>query len=294
MHIADTLLHLRKAGHPEYIEWFRSFACNDKIESDLQSLNQKMKDDLHTWSIKVFTQRKTLYVLNYFTSLQLLQISNELYRLIIDQDRQVNKKIFLLLMSISPDLTTEDIKNVTSSTEAKSMCSGNTPHFSDGSENFQAMDETTLLREVDKLTDEEKELYRTFTEDYSFNASMVLTAIRRFGSNEDEIENFCSDPEISRQFGSTPFRSEVEDGHKTEKVDVNNVNVQELINKYEYSESLAIAAVKKHGEDIPSCLDYCADQTLNETFKDKTSDDTGDLYSDCNIYKTHSSNASSW
>ena len=197
-------------------------------------------------------------------------------------------------MSISPNLTTEHIKNVTSSTVAKSMCSGNTQHFSESGENFQAMDETTLLEEVDKLTDEEKDVYKTFTDEYEFNASMVLTAICKFGLNEDDIENFCSDPKITKQFGTTHFRNKGDDDRKKVKVDVNNVNVQEIINTYDYSESLAIAAVKACGADIPNCLEYLANQTLNETYKDKTSDDTGDLYSDCNVYKAQSSNTSSW
>ena len=291
MHIADTLLHLRKAGHPEYIEWFHSFACNATTQSELEIFNQKMRSDLETWSINVSTQRKIFYVLNYFTCLQLLLISNELYHLITDHNRQVNKEIFLLLMSISPDLTIEDIKNVTSSPEAKSMCSGNTQHFPDYSENFQVMDEATLHTEVDKLNDEEKDLYKTFTKEHLLNPSMVLAAIRKFGSNEEKIEDFCYDPNIKKNFEATPDRNKGDDDRKEVKVDVNNPTVQELI-KYHYSESLAIDAVKVCGEDIPNCLEHCADQTLNKTYE--ISDDAVDSYSDGNRYKIQPSNTSSW
>lgn len=281
-------MQLRRAGHPEYIEWSRSFVCNTITQDVLKEVNQEMKTDLKNWLDYVSAQRKSVYVLNHFTCLQLLQISNELYGLINDCEHQISKEIFLLLMNISPDLKIEDIKKVTASTEAKSMCSSH-KIFSDNSEEFSSMD---LPTEVNKLNDEAKKLFSEYTKEGDFNPFMVLTAIHKFGSDEDEIIDFCTDADNIRLFRNVSSNGKGKDDDKEIKIDVNNPTVQELI-KCTYSESLAIDAVKECGEDIASCLEYLADRTLNEADEDETYKGNDALNSEVINYKSQHSNSSS-
>ena len=252
-----------------------------------------MKDDLKDWLDLVSTQRKSVYVLNYFTCLQLLQISNELYCLISDPDYKIDKKILLLLMSISPDLTIEDIISVTSSPEAKSICSTSKSSFSlpNEKEEFIDANEMDLTTEVDKLSDEAKELYLSLISD-GFNPYMVLTAIRRFGVDEDDILDFCSDPNNIQAFGSDPDSTTHNDDCQGSKIDITNPTVQKIMG-CDYSESSAIDAVSKCGESIEDCLEYLADQTLNEMSNEQTSEDTNGLSRDANSDKPQPSNISS-
>lgn len=291
VHIADTLLHLRRAGHPQYIEWYQSFACNAVTQNELQELHQQMKDHLQNWLNKVSVLRTKLYELNYFTCLQLLQISNEFYHLISNPDYQLSKDTLLLLMSISSDLTIEDVKSVTSTTEAQSMIEASRLS-SECSEEFVDTSEIDIDTETSKLTDEQKKLFSTYSgKEYGFNPSMVLTAIHKFGPNEIEIEDWCLDPKNIRKFGTTPDSKKAKIDHKV-KIDVNNETVQELI-RCDYSESLAIQAVEQCGEDIAICLEYLIDQRLDKISKDVTSEDQVSSYSDANIYKAQQPNLSS-
>ena len=254
-----------------------------------------MKDDLKDWLNLVSTQRKSVYILNYFTCLQLLQISNELYCLITDPDHQINKKILLLLMSISPDLTIENIKNVTSSPEAKKICSASNSSLPLSSENyvFNDLDEIDLPTEVDMLSDEERTLYLSFTQDNDdFNPYMILTAIRRFGLDEERILDFCADSNTIQAFGNDPVSTTHNDDHQESRIDITNPTVQELI-RCNFSESSAIDAVSKCGEEIEDCMDYLVEQTLKDNSNERTSEDNVDLNIVANSNRPQSSNISS-
>ena len=265
MHIADTLLHLQQAGHPHYVEWSKSFGCNTVTQRELQDLNDQMKRDYQQWLIKVSSLRTNLYALNYFTCLQLLRISNEFYCLINNPNHEVSSKILLLLMSLSPSLTVGDIKAVTSTTEAQSIALRSLPTLTppDHDESHHVMEAADVPGEIDRLNEAEKELYYVSVNEYEFNPQMVLSAIRQYGSNEDDVLNWCLDPKNAEMFESKPKPDVNEEPAKptTSEVDITNPVVQELID-LEYSETLAIEAVKMCGEDLTKCYDYCNNQTL--------------------------------
>ena len=265
MHIADTLLHLQQAGHPHYVEWSQSFGCNAVTQRELQDLNEQMKRDYQKWLNKVSSLRKNLYALNYFTCLQLLRISNEFHCLINNPNHEVSSKILLLLMSLSPTLTVDDIKAVTSTTEAHSIALRSLPTFTppDRDESHRVMEVADVPGEIDRLNEAEKKIYLSSVNEYGFNPQMVLLAIHQYGSNEDDVLNWCFDPKNAEMFESKPKPDVIEEPAKptNSKVDITNPVVQELIG-LEFSESMAIEAVKKCGEDLTKCYDYCNNQTL--------------------------------
>ena len=277
--INDALLHLQQAGHPQYVEWSKSFTCNRVTLEELQKLYDQMKKHLKHWLEKVSILRKRLYALNYFTCLQLLRISNEFHCLINNPNHEISNEIFMLLMSLSPNLTVEKIKEVTSTAEAQEIALRSLPSFTppDHSESFCDMDEADVPEEIDKLNEAEKEIYFKSVQDYDFNPRMVLAAIHQYGSNEGEVIDWCFDPKNEEMFESNPGVSEGSVELNVSEVDITNTVVQELV-ELEFLESLAIEAVQKCGEDLSKCLEYCSNETLarSTVFNDDTQEEIPD------------------
>ena len=243
MHIADTLVHLQQAGHPHYVEWSKSFGCNAVSQRELQDLNKQMKKVYLNWLNKVSSLRTDFYALNYFTCLQLLRISKELYYLINNPNHEVSSEIFLLLMSLSPNLTVDDIKAVTSTTEAQSIALRSLPSLTppDHDESHPVMEAANVPMEIDGLNEAEKNLYLLSVKKYGLNPQMVLSLMLERKPKPDASKEPAK-PTLS-------------------KVDITNPVVQELID-LQYSKSLAIEAVKMCGEDIIKCCDYCNNKIL--------------------------------
>ncbi|XP_065899482.1 E3 ubiquitin-protein ligase rnf213-alpha-like isoform X2 [Dysidea avara] len=267
VHISDTLICLQRAGNPQYVVWFESFACNLVKDDDLKCLNEKLKNDLQEWVATVSGLRKTIYPLNYFTCLQLLKISGEFYDLVSNSEYQLSKEVLLLLMSISPDLTIEDIRSVMSSSDAHRLVSksinisSSLPTQNEDPSIVGGVDEEVL-----KLTEEEKTIFIAATTIYEFKPHLVLAALRCHGADvdEDSVVDWCY------------HNSSVEDEYITEtpKIDGDNLTVKELI-EYDFPKQLAIKAVEECGEDVVKCMDYCTqfilekknrhDESLSET-----------------------------
>ena len=242
--ITDKLLYLQQAGHPQYVEWSRTFVCNIVTHDDLKKLNDQLKMDLQNWRKKVSSLRKKIYALNYFTCLQLLRISNEFHCLINNPNHEISNEIFMLLMSLSPNLTVEKIKEVTSIAGAQEIAFKNLP------------------KEIDKLNKAQKETYVKSVQEYELNPRMVLAAIHLYGSNEEKVIEWCLDPKNQEMFESIHVVSEDSIKLNVSEVDIINT-IQELI-ELEFSESLAIEAFQKYGDDISNCIDYCINKTLND------------------------------
>ena len=242
-----------------------------------------MKTDFQNWVIRVSSLRAKLYALNYFTSFQLLRISNEFYCLINNSDHEINNEILLLLMSLSPDLTMEKIKEVTSTDEARSIALKSLtfvpPNHSEG---YCALDDADIPGEIEKLKEAEKEIYYSCIKDYEFNPRMALAAIHQFGSKGEEVLKWCFDPKNSEKFESNPIVSE---DSSTLEINVSNTTVQQLV-ELRFPESWSIEAVKSCGEDFTKCYDYCSKLAVkNVSFSGGTQDDI----SNCNLIDIHTS-----
>lgn len=289
-------MHLQQAGHPHYVEWSKSYECKKITESELQDLNEQMKRDLQAWLNKVSSLRTQLHALNYFTSLQLLRISNEFYCLINNPNHEISNEIFLLLMSLSPNLTVRDIKKVTSTAEAQAIALRSLPSLTppDHDESYQVMNEIDVPGEIDKLNEEQKEVYFSSVQDYGFNPQLVLAAIRQYGSNEDDVLEWCFDPKNAEVFDRRPVASEDSLKATKSEVDTSNATVQDLID-LEFPELLSIEAVKECGEELEKCIQYCSDKTLasSANFSDETDDISENILLDGDVsYGTETRDAS--
>ena len=275
MHIADTLLHLQQAGHPYYVEWSKSFCCNMVTQRELQDLNEQMKRDYQKWLNKVSNLRTHLYSLNYFTCLQLLRISNEFHCLINNPNHEVSNEILLLLMSLSPYLTMDDIKAVTSTVGAQSIALRSL--LPDHGVSHPIIEAVDVPGVINRLNEAEKELYFLAVNEFAFNPGIVLSAIHQCGSNEDDVLSWCMDPKNTVMFERKPKPHASEEPAKKLtkfKVDITNPVVQEIID-LDFRESIAIEAVKMCGEDLTKCFDYCCNQMLTSSgmFCDDTRDE---------------------
>ena len=107
----------------KYIGWHYSFPCSSKhVSGKLQELAEEMKDDLMMWKEEVTNQRQQFYELNYYTTLQLLQLRQEL----CNTSTCFDSTVLVQLASISPKVqhcnVTEAVQCVTS--RLKSQHSG--------------------------------------------------------------------------------------------------------------------------------------------------------------------------
>ena len=277
MHIADTLLHLQRAGHPQYIEWLKSFDIEIMSQKDLQILNQDMKKALQDWLDKVSKLRTEYYALNYFTCLQLLRINREIYDLVNSNDHQISREVFLLLLSLSSDLTIKNIKDVVFATKSQLISPESMSSSLDHDDRIHIIDEVDIPDEVAKLTEEEKKVYHSSIDGYDFEPCMVLAAIHKCGSNEDDVAEWCFNPENQNMFRNASIDESSNAELKKSQIDSNNAVVQELI-EMEFSEALSIEAVKLHGENLTLCMEYCSNHILAES--DSASDDES-ISSEC-------------
>jgi len=269
VHIANSLLHLQKAGNPHYIDWYKSYHCRTVAEKELEDLNLLMKKELENWLANVSSLRKRIYALNYFTCLQLLKISREFYRLINNNDCTINKEIFLLLMSLSPDLTIENVTEVMLSSKAQGIAlkSLNVPLPSAQEDIVCTIGEVDV--EIKKLSEEEKEIFTNVTSNYDYDPRLVLTAIHHHSCDEEAVVDWCMDND--KMFEAKPATGDpsVVELAKV-KIDASNSTVKELVDM-DFSEASAIEAVKMCGEDIEKCIDHCStQQILVKSFSEPT------------------------
>ena len=106
----------------KYNGWVLSFRCAGDMVDELQQQAKDMEKELQTWEDEVRQARKEYYELNYYTTLQLLTLRQELGRLkTSEQPRahsQINPQVLALLESISTEITSpyvwDVVKSVTS------------------------------------------------------------------------------------------------------------------------------------------------------------------------------------
>ena len=125
------------------------------------------------------------------------------------------------------------------------------------------MDKDSILKEIENLTEEEKEVYDSCIE-YEFEPLMILEAIHKCGSNDDAVAEWCFNPANKKMFENTS-KGEYSNPELSEaQVDTSNATVQELID-LKFPEDLCIEAVKQYGEDFEQCMEYCTNQAESDS-----------------------------
>ena len=237
-------------------------------ERELEDLDKHMKKELQNWLAYVTMQRNKFYVLNYFTCLQLLKISEEFFQMINYPDYEINKEILLLLMSISSELKIEDVKKVMSSTEAQEIAlkSLNAPPTSSQDESY-FVSRGDIDAEVEKLSEEAREIFNNAVA-MNYSKRLVLEALRHNGcEDEDNVIEWCMDNDKAYAATALPVGDPEEP-----KIDASHKIVKELVDDLRYPVGLAIEAVKECGEELDDCIGYCASKDLAKSVSECTND----------------------
>ena len=108
------LVDLLQAGMVEYVVWKLEVDCSmdRKIINKLRDQAKDMEEELLKWRENVRCKREGLYELNYFNTMQLLALRQELSK-IRDYSRTVSPKVLTLLHSISTGISPEDVSKIT-------------------------------------------------------------------------------------------------------------------------------------------------------------------------------------
>ena len=105
-----------------------NFHCAVDMVGELQQLAKDMEEELQMWEEEVRQARKEYYELNYYTTLQLLTLCQELRRLkTSEQPRahtQINPQVLALLESISTEITSPCVWEVVKSITAEQQRRG--------------------------------------------------------------------------------------------------------------------------------------------------------------------------
>ena len=107
------LIELQHHGNSDYIGWSVHFPCAlvDVFEL-LQYQAKVMEADLENWMNEIRTKRDEFYELNYYTTPQLLALSEELGQFSCDSgsNSSIKAGVMNLLRGISRNVTSEEIK----------------------------------------------------------------------------------------------------------------------------------------------------------------------------------------
>jgi hypothetical protein len=215
--IAEVLLALRQAGNVAYsghvvvVNCARCITSQEEKEQELQkqlakqhivdlsALAKEMEGALEDWENEVKESRRQFYALNYYTTRQLLKIRKELSLFRQNPHRQISPEVLVLLQSISPAVTSEDVQSTLMESEIppgatesdlKSLPPPPPSSSSSGIEKLQATEQT--------LTDAQKAILTNLTEYQDYSRSLVLKAFEKCGekANDYDIQHWCGKYEI--------------------------------------------------------------------------------------------------
>ena len=131
--IAEVLLALQQKGNVKYNGWALNFCCAVDMVDTLQQLAKDMEEELQMWEEEVRQARKEYYELNYYTTLQLLTLRQELGRLKTSGQpcthTQINPHVLALLESISTEITSPHVWEVVKSITAEQQRGGGASVF---------------------------------------------------------------------------------------------------------------------------------------------------------------------
>ena len=110
--IAEALIALQQQGKVEYIGWSQCFICDAPcIVTNLNFQASEMERSLEEWKCEVSKRRSEFYELNYFTTQQLLCLTEELGKFqSMDRSGYLSPKAMALLQSISPNVSEGFVK----------------------------------------------------------------------------------------------------------------------------------------------------------------------------------------
>lgn len=212
------------------------------MAAELQRLAKEMEDKLQWWKEEVKQTRQKIYELNYYTTLQLMSLREELGKMKnpARMDCPISKHALALLQSISTEVTAHDVQgavynvlcdqthNVPATQTAPQDMMESTPRVVECNQPNITLDilaaadiqapATTLdsisaapkpKLTVQSLSEKQKEIFINLTDHFGFSSQLVLLALEQFGEDKYKVENWCT--ENSDQFEFSESEDEVED-----------------------------------------------------------------------------------
>ena len=245
--IADVLLLLQQAGNVRYTRWMYQAPCStdEGIISTLQSQAKRMEEELRQWKKTVLEARNKFYELNYFTTIQLLLLRQELGAMnAAFGNANVPSNILALLRSISFNITSENVCRVVKNLVADPSLVIGSPNHEEScvDQNERTLKTAILAQPVqeeriekpklqeDELTDEQKGIMTFVVQRLSCSKLLVLKAFeinQGKEMNKYEYKKWCIDH-------LTKYRYEDEDEYLSEEDSVSQQSSEETDNELPY------------------------------------------------------------
>lgn len=207
--IAEVLLTLQQVGNVKYTGWILQVPCSTdrRLINMLQQRAKDMEDELHQWRETVRCRRKEFYELNYYNTMQLLNLRKELGKLITSEGSlQLSPDVLALLQSISSQVTPQIVSDVLCKVriEQSAEFSEHTAHPEEIREDNESSIELPpksivnehmpKLTEVD-LSETQKEILATLTTRLNISSLLVLKAFEECPKESDyyDYQRWCLD-----------------------------------------------------------------------------------------------------
>ena len=220
-------------------------STNKDIISILQCQAKRMEEELREWKKTVFEARNKFYELNYFTTIQLLVLRQELGAMnAAFGNANVPSNILALLRSISFNITSDNVCKVVKDLVADPSLVIGSPNHEEScvDQNERTLKTPILVRSVpeeriekpklqeDELTDEQKGIMTFVVQRLSCSKLLVLKAFeinQGKEMNKYEYKKWCIDH-------LTKYRYEDEDEYLSEEDSVSQQSSEETDNDFSY------------------------------------------------------------
>ena len=198
--IADVVQKLKDYGHTQYLNWSTEISCSRYFSEDdfreLIELVDSLENELACLINYVWHCRQKFYHLNLYTNQQLLLLREKLTKLHDDDTADAGSQLFNLLHSITGRL-------ITSTFLIRKVFKGesvNNPEYTDGIDESNISDDENILlhksqesdvsiqspvdsspleREIQKLSDEERDIFTELTEEMEYDEVLSLEALKQ-------------------------------------------------------------------------------------------------------------------
>lgn len=146
------LLTLQQIGNVKYTGWTLSVPCttDKQVIIELQQQAKTMEKELQLWKETVRCRRQEFYELNYFNTMQLLNLRKELGKVkMSDGSHEVSPDVLALLQSISSRVTPQIVSNAISEVRTN----GSVAESSEDAEHLDHVEHPEMEEELPTLTD---------------------------------------------------------------------------------------------------------------------------------------------
>lgn len=200
------LLSLQEIGNVNYTGWRLQVPCskNRPLITQLQAQAQIMEDELKKWKEMVKCRREEFYELNYFNTMQLLKLREELGKVQISEgSHDVSPDVLALLQSISSQITPKIVSDIVCQviTRSEVFEPPAYPEADASSCSLESVQSSKIDREKSRptvsiadLTNSQKEIMINISARLSCSNQLVLKSFvsLKKESDQSDYERWCS------------------------------------------------------------------------------------------------------